>query len=77
MSLTYVFLFIIFVADIVWVIIHFMRIANKRSGDEDDEGGILEDTDPVLDLPPGISLPEDGPVSDVPYPVLEEEVLTV
>lgn len=77
MSLTYVLLIIIFIADIVWVVFHFMRIFNKQSGDEDDDGGILENTDPELDLPPGITLPAGGPESDHLRPVPEEEVLSV
>jgi hypothetical protein len=77
MSLTYVFLFIIFSANIVWVVFHFMRIANRQQGDEDDEGGITEDTDPELDLPPGITLPSAGPEIDPLRPAPEEEILSV
>ena len=38
----------------------YQVISDERQDDEDDDGGILM-TDPDLDLPPGVSLPVDGP----------------
>ncbi|MFA0961711.1 hypothetical protein AB9P05_07880 [Roseivirga sp. BDSF3-8] len=74
MSFTYIVLFLIFVADIVWVVIHIIRATRNNHDGEDDEGGILGDFDPVLDLPPGITLPEDGPSSGEPVPTHKEDV---
>lgn len=66
MNFTYLFLFLIFLADVVWVVVHIFRSMKSSSGEEDDEGGVLEDFDPVLDLPPGVTLPS-GPRGHDPY----------
>lgn len=43
----------------------FKNSRNKRDEDEDGDGGQPNyPSDPVLDLPPGICLPQDGPVSE-------------
>ena len=38
----------------------YQVIRDERKDDDEDDGGILK-TDPELDLPPGVTLPVDGP----------------
>lgn len=61
MSLTYLIIFILFLADAAWVIFHILRNRGNDHRDSDDDGGVYEDFEPFLDLPPGVSLPVDGP----------------
>ena len=48
------------------VIRTIIHVFNERGGDndDDDDGGVQYPNDPVLDLPPGVSLPDGSPVTD-------------
>ncbi|MBC7655327.1 MAG: hypothetical protein H7098_12755 [Oligoflexus sp.] len=39
------------------IIKNVLRDDNRKNDDDDDEGGILANNNPVLDLPPGVTLP--------------------
>lgn len=56
---------IVFVASMLAVALLFFKIQKEMREDEDDDeqddgdGGIILDSDPDLDLPPGVTLPVD------------------
>lgn len=35
--------------------------SNRRNGDGDDEGGLMLETEPKIDLPPGVVWPSEAP----------------
>ena len=54
---------VIYVA-MVYFIVRLIKIKNKknrRNNSDDDDGGIEFYTEPDLDLPPGVSLPDSDP----------------
>lgn len=67
-SLHYIIVCLVCGASIVWVLIKVVRdeyiwiYKNQNRSDSDNDGGVgEEDNLPDLDLPPGVSLPIDGP----------------
>ncbi|MEM9327152.1 MAG: hypothetical protein AAGA85_15900, partial [Bacteroidota bacterium] len=54
----YLFLMFLIFFVVIKVIIQIINSDDGRSSGDDSDGGILE-PDPVLDLPPGVSLPID------------------
>ncbi len=57
------FVYAILIFFMKWRFSYFKK--RKQDGSDDNDGGIAVDypTDPVLDLPPGVILPSDGPVA--------------
>lgn len=57
--------FIILIASCAFLMSYFIRWVWRDRNNPDDEegggGGSNENDDPVLDLPPGVSLPKDKP----------------
>lgn len=49
--------FIVLNVVIIYKIIKNVLLDENRKNDDDDEGGILANNNPVLDLPPGVTLP--------------------
>ena len=55
-------IFLCFLTYAILMYIIFWKRPKRSSEDEDgDDGGIPEWTEPELDLPPGVSLPSNGP----------------
>ena len=51
----------------------YVAMNNRSAGNDDsDDGGLELDTDPIIDLPPGVVWP-----SDAPKKVIEKEDLLV
>ncbi|MFY0687931.1 MAG: hypothetical protein JXQ90_12240 [Cyclobacteriaceae bacterium] len=46
---------------LIWLTIWKRKSRNSGNDNDDDDGGIPIWHDPDLDLPPGVSLPSDGP----------------
>ena len=59
----YLFMLMMFFFAVVKVIIYAVSESNE-SKDDDDDGGI-EVNDPILDLPPGVSLPSNKDKSEL------------
>ncbi|MDN5204428.1 hypothetical protein QQ008_23750 [Fulvivirgaceae bacterium BMA10] len=55
---------------LVYFMFTLMRKRNLKTGEDnnDDDGGIDVPTSPKIDLPPGISLPSDGPYKKIEEP---------
>jgi hypothetical protein len=46
---------------IIYKVIRLVLENDEEKNDDDRDGGIARDEDPVLDLPPGVSLPREEP----------------
>lgn len=71
MTLDYIILFFLFLLALTLVLLKIIR--DERSNSSNNDGGLpLEWDFPELDLPPGVTLPMDGPVKkrDLDDPVL-------
>lgn len=74
MQLTYIQLLYVGVLAVNLIIVAVLLIKTRKpkvdrnnpdkGDDSDDEGGLEESFDPVLDLPPGVILPIDTPIKD-------------
>ncbi|MFN3999164.1 hypothetical protein [Algoriphagus sp.] len=53
--------FIILNIYIIYKVIKMVLINDQEKNDEDDNGGISDDNNPILDLPPGVELPAREP----------------
>ena len=68
MHITYIqFLYALVLLINLFVLTYLLFKTKKRRGgnnnNNDNEGGIETSEDPVLDLPPGVILPQDAPVN--------------
>jgi hypothetical protein len=77
-SFNYILLCLLCGASVVWIVVKIIReetvriYRNQNRSDSDNDGGIgEEDILPDLDLPPGVTLPIDGPTVRIEE---EEEV---
>jgi len=68
MQITYIQLLYALVLLINLLALSYLLLKTKKrnnGSDNDDEGGLEVFEEPILDLPPGVILPQDKPVKDL------------